>query len=305
MLRGLATAGRDFRRRRLLGGDQRRYLRAATASTPSAIACASTAISGWRCRTRSRPAFYASATALDQQLPGALTSAVALTAPRNRQLRRQPGAQHLLDPAAEPHPVRLGRGLAGSGRVRQRQVALPLRSSRSSTRTRSTGVRSPGSTTRGPVRADARRRGFGAAAPTRSNTSTSTGSAARKCSTPISMPAPPDVYGELRATAGRAAHADRRRASTPTASASARAVVSSTAPMQDGRIAFDQFSPKFGVLFEPAADVQLFANYSRSAEFPGMGEVFQTVAGVSLHRCDPAAGGPGPRRSARAAARAR
>ncbi|OYW47042.1 MAG: ligand-gated channel protein [Sphingomonadales bacterium 32-68-7] len=60
-----------------------------------------------------------------------------------------------------------------------------------------------------------------------------------------------------------------------------RAIVSSTMPMQDGRIAFGEFSPKFGVLFAPAADMQVFANYSRSAEFPGMGEVFQTVAGVS------------------------
>jgi len=45
----------------------------------------------------------------------------------------------------------------------------------------------------------------------------------------------------------------------------------------DGRVDFDAFSPKFGVLFEPSADVQLFANYSRSAEFPGFGEVFQTI----------------------------
>lgn len=60
-----------------------------------------------------------------------------------------------------------------------------------------------------------------------------------------------------------------------------RAVVSSTTPMQDGRIAFGEFSPKFGVLYAPTESVQVFANYSRSAEFPGMGEVFQTVAGVS------------------------
>ncbi len=46
---------------------------------------------------------------------------------------------------------------------------------------------------------------------------------------------------------------------------------------RDGRIDFDAFSPKFGVLFEPAADVQFFANYSRSAEFPGFGEVFQNI----------------------------
>lgn len=52
-------------------------------------------------------------------------------------------------------------------------------------------------------------------------------------------------------------------------------------PSLDGRLSFDAFSPKFGVLFEPAADIQIFANYSRSAEFPGFGEVFQTVSGVS------------------------
>lgn len=45
----------------------------------------------------------------------------------------------------------------------------------------------------------------------------------------------------------------------------------------DGRIDFDAFSPKFGLLFEPSANVQLFANYSRSVEFPGFGEVFQTI----------------------------
>jgi iron complex outermembrane recepter protein len=50
---------------------------------------------------------------------------------------------------------------------------------------------------------------------------------------------------------------------------------------QDGRIGFDEFSPKFGVLFDATRDVQLYANYSRSAEFPGFGEVFQTVNGVS------------------------
>src|SRR5690606_7008375 len=60
-----------------------------------------------------------------------------------------------------------------------------------------------------------------------------------------------------------------------------RSVRFSTAPMEDGRVSFDTFSPKFGVLFEPSPGVQLFANYSRSAEFPGFGEVFQTVSGVS------------------------
>ncbi|HEY0596265.1 TonB-dependent receptor family protein [Sphingopyxis sp.] len=51
----------------------------------------------------------------------------------------------------------------------------------------------------------------------------------------------------------------------------------SATPATDGRIDFGAFSPKIGVLFEPAADIQFFANYSRSAEFPGFGEVFQTI----------------------------
>ncbi len=55
----------------------------------------------------------------------------------------------------------------------------------------------------------------------------------------------------------------------------------SATPTQDGRISFDQFSPKFGLLFEPSRDVQVYANYSRSAEFPGFGEVFQTVGTTS------------------------
>ncbi len=46
---------------------------------------------------------------------------------------------------------------------------------------------------------------------------------------------------------------------------------------RDGRIDFDAFSPKLGILFEPSENVQIFANYSRSAEFPGFGEVFQTI----------------------------
>lgn len=60
-----------------------------------------------------------------------------------------------------------------------------------------------------------------------------------------------------------------------------RHVLFSTTPAQDGRVSFSTFSPKFGLLFEPANDIQFFANYSRSAEFPGFGEVFQSVAGTS------------------------
>ena len=38
---------------------------------------------------------------------------------------------------------------------------------------------------------------------------------------------------------------------------------------------FSEFSPKFGVLFEPSPDIQVYGNYSRSAEFPGFGELAQ------------------------------
>jgi iron complex outermembrane receptor protein len=60
-----------------------------------------------------------------------------------------------------------------------------------------------------------------------------------------------------------------------------RRVAFSATPTQDGRAAFGEVSPKLGVLFEAASNIQLYANYSRSAELPGFGEVFQTVAGVS------------------------
>jgi iron complex outermembrane receptor protein len=55
----------------------------------------------------------------------------------------------------------------------------------------------------------------------------------------------------------------------------------STSKTQDGRVSFDAFSPKFGVLFDATPQVQFYSNYSRSAEFPGFGEVFQTVNGVN------------------------
>lgn len=56
-----------------------------------------------------------------------------------------------------------------------------------------------------------------------------------------------------------------------------RGVDFSTSPANDGRVDFDAFSPKFGLLFEPSDGVQIFANYGRSAEFSGFGEVFQSV----------------------------
>ena len=49
-----------------------------------------------------------------------------------------------------------------------------------------------------------------------------------------------------------------------------------------GRADFSAFSPKFGVLFEPTDDIQLFANYSRSVEFPGFIELAQVASFVNL-----------------------
>ncbi len=41
------------------------------------------------------------------------------------------------------------------------------------------------------------------------------------------------------------------------------------------RAEFSEFSPKFGVLIDASPDIQFFANYSRSAEFPGFIELAQ------------------------------
>lgn len=49
-----------------------------------------------------------------------------------------------------------------------------------------------------------------------------------------------------------------------------------------GRADFNAFSPKVGVLFQPAADVQIYANYSRSVEFPGFIELGQIASFVPL-----------------------
>jgi len=49
-----------------------------------------------------------------------------------------------------------------------------------------------------------------------------------------------------------------------------------------GRGKFSEFSPKFGVLVEPSDSIQLYANYSRSAEMPGFGELAQQAAFVPI-----------------------
>ena len=51
------------------------------------------------------------------------------------------------------------------------------------------------------------------------------------------------------------------------------------APARSGDARFDAFAPKIGLLYEPSAAVQFFANYSRSVELPGFSELSQTPAG--------------------------
>jgi iron complex outermembrane receptor protein len=50
----------------------------------------------------------------------------------------------------------------------------------------------------------------------------------------------------------------------------------------NGRFEDDQFSPRFGLIWEPREAVQLYANYSRSHEMPGFIELAQVAAFVPL-----------------------
>ncbi|MGH6653227.1 MAG: TonB-dependent receptor family protein [Sphingopyxis sp.] len=59
----------------------------------------------------------------------------------------------------------------------------------------------------------------------------------------------------------------------------------SAAPAQTGTVGradFSALSPKVGLLFEPAAGMQIYANYSRSVEFPGFNELAQVATFVPL-----------------------
>lgn len=61
--------------------------------------------------------------------------------------------------------------------------------------------------------------------------------------------------------------------------------VNAASPVQNGTVGradFNAFSPKLGLLFEPAAGIQLYANYSRSVEFPGFNELAQIASFVAL-----------------------
>lgn len=51
---------------------------------------------------------------------------------------------------------------------------------------------------------------------------------------------------------------------------------------QSARASFNQVSPKFGILLDPSAEVQLYANISRSHELPGYSELAQISTFVPL-----------------------
>jgi iron complex outermembrane recepter protein len=57
-----------------------------------------------------------------------------------------------------------------------------------------------------------------------------------------------------------------------------RAIANRLAPQRSGEARFDAFAPKFGVLFEPAPEIQIYANFSRSVELPGFSELSQIPA---------------------------
>ena len=50
-------------------------------------------------------------------------------------------------------------------------------------------------------------------------------------------------------------------------------------PARSGAAEFDSFAPKLGLLYQPVEALQFYANYSRSVEMPGFGELSQTPAG--------------------------
>ena len=58
-----------------------------------------------------------------------------------------------------------------------------------------------------------------------------------------------------------------------------RRIANRLVPVRSGDASFDSFAPKLGLLYQPAETLQFYANYSRSIEMPGFGELSQTPAG--------------------------
>lgn len=93
-----------------------------------------------------------------------------------------------------------------------------------------------------------------------------------------------NLYGEIRYAAtdrltliGGAIYAEGRREQLETFN-----LFSGGETGVKGSADFEAFSPKFGVLYQAAQDIQIYANYSASAEFPGLGEVAQIASFVPV-----------------------
>lgn len=81
-----------------------------------------------------------------------------------------------------------------------------------------------------------------------------------------------DTYGEVRI----APTADLWLIAGGVYTSGRREIANRFVPARSGDASFDAFAPKFGLLWAPRANVQVYANYSRSVEFPGYSELSQT-----------------------------
>lgn len=80
-----------------------------------------------------------------------------------------------------------------------------------------------------------------------------------------------DTYGEVRV----APVADLWLIAGGVYTSGRRAIANRFVPDRSGEASFDAFAPKFGLLWEPRPNVQVYANYSRSVELPGLAELSQ------------------------------
>ena len=81
-----------------------------------------------------------------------------------------------------------------------------------------------------------------------------------------------DTYGEVRI----APVADLWLIAGGVYTSGRRAIANRFVPARSGEVSFDAFAPKFGLLWAPRPNVQVYANYSRSVELPGLSELSQT-----------------------------
>ncbi len=224
--------------------------------------------------------FYASLNRIDQQLPGALTMEQALTEPETGNFFGDQARD--IDSARVQNrtTIDLGQGRARTRRVLQPQVAVPpdLPGDRPGFERRRRHVSArlgPRPARAHPGRRSALRHGrFERYLNVDGKRGDLTFAADQKARTA-------NLYGELRyrpletlslIAGGIYVDGLRRQHQTYNLGPS-----DTTA-----RADFSELSPKLGVLYEPTAEIQLYANYSRSAEFPGFIELAQQAAFVPV-----------------------